>query len=101
MTAALVILTVQGGINILGAIIPFVLAMAVASITFFALKAVRKKKHPSEEDIKETNRQRREREKLKRQTTEKVNATLNGDYNSKEHVPNGLRSGKHNKKKKK
>ncbi len=96
-----IFMTAQGGANFLSVLIPFVLAAAVASITFFVLKAIRKKKHPTEEDVKETNRQRKEREKLKRQTTEKVNAVLSGNPSEKEHTPNGLRSGKHNKKKKK
>lgn len=99
--AAPILLTAGSGFNALAALIPFALTIAVASITFFALRAHRRKKHPTEEDVKETNRQRREREKLKRQTTEKVNAALSGNKEEKEHVPNGLRSGKHNKKKKK
>lgn len=99
--AAPILLTAGGGSMVLAMLIPFVLTVSVASITFFALRAHRRRKHPTEEDAKETNRQRREREKLKRRTTEKVNAALSGSKEEKEHEPNGLRSGKHNKKKKK
>lgn len=81
--------------------IPLIFTVAIVSLTFFGLKALHKKRHPEEQDVNETNRQRREREKLKRQTTEKVNAALSGKPGEKEHIPNGLRSGKHNKKKKK
>ena len=83
-------------------ILAFFLAASVSSIVFFILRAVRRKKHPTEEDEKETNRQRREREKLQKETMDKVTAKLNGKKDgSEEQKPNGLRSGKHNKKKKK
>ncbi len=83
-------------------IIAFLLAASVSSVVFFILKAVRRKKHPTEEDVQETNRQRREREKLEKQTMEKVTAKLQGKKGGEEEQkPNGLRSGKHNKKKKK
>ena len=99
--AAPILLTAGGGFNVLAALIPFVLAVSVASIVFFALRAHHRKKHPTEDDVNETNRQRREREKLKRQTADKVNAALRGEKAQGEHVPNGLRSGKYNTKKKK
>ena len=60
------------------------------------------KKHPEKDDVKETNRQRREREKLKRETTEKVNAYMRGEKSKEtENVPNGKRCGKYKKKNKK
>lgn len=91
-----------GGPNIVALLVPFLFAAVAASLTFFIMKAVHKKKHPTDEDIAETNRQRREREKLKAKTMTSVTDKLHGkeapDSQSK---PNGLRSGKHNKKKKK
>ncbi len=80
------------------------LSFALITLTFFGLKYLHKKKHPDEEDIKETNRQRREREKLKRETTQKVNDYMKGKRKSgeeKESVPNGKRCGKYKKKNKK
>ena len=72
------------------------------SLVFFGLKAWNRKKHPEKDDIKETNRQRREREKLKRETTEKVNAYMRGKkVSDSEYVPNGKRCGKYKKKNKK
>lgn len=77
-------------------------SFALMTIVFFGLKYWHHVKHPSEDQIKETNRQRREREKLKRQTTEKVNAYMRGEKTSdSEHVPNGKRCGKYKKKNKK
>ena len=90
-----------------GAILIFILtsvfSVSLISIVFFGLRAWNRKKHPTKEDIKETNRQRREREKLKRQTTEKVNAYMKGKKSSgeTENVPNGKRCGKYKKKNKK
>ncbi|MBQ2862176.1 MAG: hypothetical protein IJE83_05240 [Oscillospiraceae bacterium] len=79
------------------------LSFALITGLFFFLKWNHKRKHPTEDDIKETNRQRREREKLKRQTTDKVNAYMKGQKLAKdsEHVPNGKRCGKYKKKNKK
>ncbi len=79
------------------------LSFALVSLTFFGLKYLHKKKHPDEEDIKETNRQRREREKLKRETTEKVTAYMKNRKSGeeKEYVPNGKRCCKYKKKNKK
>ncbi|MBQ2795985.1 MAG: hypothetical protein IJM98_10755, partial [Oscillospiraceae bacterium] len=76
------------------------LSFALITGLFFFLKWNHKRKHPTEDDIKETNRQRREREKLKRQTTDKVNAYMKGQKPAKdsEHVPNGKRCGKYKKK---
>ena len=78
------------------------IAPILPSLVFFGLKYWHHVKHPSEDDVKETNRQRREREKLKRETTEKVNAYMRGEKkNDSEHVPNGKRCGKYKKKNKK
>lgn len=79
------------------------LSFAIMTGVFFGLKWWNKRKHPTEEDIKETNRQRREREKLKRQTTDKVNAYMSGKKTESdgEHTPNGKRCGKYKKKNKK
>lgn len=83
-------------------IIATMLSFAVMSMVFFGLKYWHHVKHPSEDQIKETNRQRREREKLKRETTEKVNAYMRGEKPSdSEKVPNGKRCGKYKKKNKK
>lgn len=102
MLAHPVLLAVNGGaIGVL--ILTTVLSFALMSIVFFALKAWHRKKHPDEEDLKETNRQRREREKLKRQTVNKVNSYMKGEKprEETEHVPNGKRCGKYKKKNKK
>lgn len=81
-------------------LVPFLMAAAVSSLVFFLLKARHKKKHPDEEYLNETNRQRREREKLKQKTVSKVtNKLRGGDSEEKESAPNGLRSGKYKKKK--
>lgn len=88
------------GTNILSALVPFIFSASLMAIVFFAMRAVHKKRHPTEEDIKETNRRRREREKLERETMEKVSGKLSGKGNE-EKKPNGLRSGKYSKKKKK
>lgn len=78
------------------------LSFALITAVFFGLKAWNRKKHPDKEDIKETNRQRREREKLKRETKQKVNAYMRGEKKTdSEQVPNGKRSGKYKKKNKK
>lgn len=83
-------------------IIATMLSFAVMSMVFFGLKYWHHVKHPSEDQIKETNRQRREREKLKRETTEKVNAYMRGEKPSdSEKAPNGKRCGKYKKKNKK
>jgi flagellar basal body-associated protein FliL len=83
-------------------IIATMLSFAVMSMVFFGLKYWHHVKHPSEDQIKETNRQRSEREKLKRETTEKVNAYMRGEKPSdSEKVPNGKRCGKYKKKNKK
>ena len=83
-------------------IIATMLSFAVMSMVFFGLKYWHHVKHPSEDQIKETNRQRREREKLKRETTEKVNAYMRGEKPSdSEKGPNGKRCGKYKKKNKK
>ena len=78
------------------------LSFSIVTIVFLGLKYWNERKHPSKEDVKETNRQRREREKLKRETTEKVNAYMRGEKHSdSEHAPNGKRCGKYKKKNKK
>ena len=89
-----------------GAILIFILtsvfSVSLISIVFFGLRARNRKKHPTKEDIKETNRQRREREKLKRETKNKVNARMRGEKpEDSESAPNGKRSGKYKKKNKK
>ena len=90
----------NGSIGVL--IIATLLSFALMTIVFYGLKYWHHVKHPSEEDIKETNRQRREREKLKRETTEKVNAYMRGEKSKEtENVPNGKRCGKYKKKNKK
>ena len=88
--------------TVLVPIIAMGLSFALVSFTFFGLKYLHKKKHPDEEDVKETNRQRREREKLKRETTAKVNNYMSGKKQTEEeHVPNGKRCGKYKKKNRK
>ena len=84
-------------------IVTMLFSFALMTGVFFFLKWNHKRKHPTDEDVKETNRQRREREKLQRQTTEKVNAYMSGKKaeGEKEHVPNGKRCGKYKKKNKK
>ena len=91
-----------GSGNLIGLLVPFLGAIAISSIVFFALRAINRKKHPTEDDIEETKRQRREREKLKRQTMEKVTSKMQSkkDADEESHT-NGLRSGKYKKKKKK
>ena len=90
----------NGNIGVL--LLTTILSFALMSIVFFGLKYWHHVKHPSEEDIKETNRQKREREKLKRETTEKVNAYMRGEKKSdSEKAPNGKRCGKYKKKNKK
>ncbi len=102
MLASPVLMTANGGaIGVL--VITTILSFALMTGVFFGLKYWNRRKHPTEDDIKETNRQRREREKLKRQTTEKVNAYMSGKKaeTGEEHVPNGKRCGKYKKKNKK
>ena len=78
------------------------LSFALVTGAFFLFKHHHERKNPSKEDIKETNRQRREREKLKRETTRKVNAYMKGEKaKENENVPNGKRCGKYKKKNKK
>ena len=91
------------GLNGVGVMmITSLLSFALISLVFFGLRAYNRKKHPTKEDIKETNRQRREREKLKRETKNKVNARMRGEKpEDSESVPNGKRSGKYKKKNKK
>lgn len=83
-------------------VITLLISVSLMTFVFFGLRAWNKRKHPTKEDVKETNRQRREREKLKRQTTAKVNAYMKGEKTQEtDHVPNGKRSGKYKKKNKK
>ena len=83
-------------------ILTTVFSVSLISIVFFALRAYNRKKHPTKEDIKETNRQRREREKLKRETKQKVTSYMKGEKKEdSESVPNGKRCGKYKKKNKK
>ena len=83
-------------------IITTICSFALMTAVFFGLKYFHDRKHPTEEDVKETKRQRREREKLKRETTEKVNAYMSGEkVKNTDHVPNGKRCGKYKKKNKK
>ena len=97
------VLMAAGGSAIGVLVITTMLSFAIMTGVFFGLKYWNKRKHPTEEDVKETNRQRREREKLKRQTTEKVNAYMSGQKakDEGEHIPNGKRCGKYKKKNKK
>lgn len=103
MTATPVLMLAGGATPAMVLIVTTMLSFALMTGVFFLLKWNHKRKHPTEEDIKETNRQRREREKLQRQTTEKVNAYMSGKKSGeeKEHVPNGKRCGKYKKKNKK
>lgn len=89
------------GLNFTGILIPFLLTIAVTSITYFVMKAVHRKRHPGEEDAKEAERRKREKEKLRAKTMADMNDRLRGKTSDEEKAPNGLRSGKHNKKKKK
>ncbi len=86
--------------NFISALVPFILSASLMTIAFFVMRAIHKKRHPTEEDIKETNRKRREREKLERETMSKVSDTLSGKKADGEREKNGLRSGKYKKKKK-
>ena len=90
------------GIETIGVfILTSLISVSLISLVFFGLRAYNRKKHPTNEDVKETNRQRREREKLKRETKQKVNSYMKGEKPKKtEDVPNGKRSGKYKKKKK-
>lgn len=102
MTATAILMTTSGTSTVWSAVIPFLLAAALASITFFGLRALHRKRHPDQADKQETNRQRREREKLKDTTMRKVGAAISGqDPNKEGPETNGLRSGKYKKKKKK
>lgn len=99
-----VLMTASGaGSGVMVMIVTMLLSFALMTGAFFGLKWWHKKKHPTEEDVKETNRQRREREKLQRETTAKVNAYMKGKKSGEEaeHVPNGKRCGKYKKKNKK
>ncbi len=93
-----IVMTVGESIGVFA--IALIFSVSVMSIAFFGLRYWHKRKHPTEDDIKETNRKRREREKLKRKTTEKVNAYMSGKSSNKdeEHIPNGKRCGKYKKK---
>ena len=97
------ILMQAGGSNpTLVLIVTTLLSFALISGVFFFLRWNHNRKNKTKEEIKETNRQRREREKLKRQTTEKVNAYMKGKKTGEEKdVPNGKRCGKYKKKNKK
>ncbi len=91
------------GFNAWSILIPFAFSASIMAIAFFVMRAIHKKRHPTEDDIKETNRKRREREKLERETMAKVNNKLSGkkpDEESDEYEKRGLRSGKYKKKKK-
>ena len=98
-----VFMTAASGANGAGVmVISMILSFTLMTGVFFFLKWNHKRKHPTEDDIKETNRQRREREKLKRQTADKVNAYMRGEKQTDgEHIPNGKRCGKYKKKNKK
>ena len=91
------------GIETIGVfILTSLISVSLISFVFFGLRAWNRKKHPTKEDVKETNRQRREREKLKRETKQKVNSYMKGEKPKKtEDVPNGKRSGKYKKKNRK
>lgn len=97
------VLMAAGGSAMGVLIVTTMLSFAIMTGVFFGLKYLHKRKHPTEDDVKETNRQRREREKVKRQTQEKVTAYMQGKKSSEdsEHVPNGKRCGKYKKKNKK
>ena len=63
------------GIETIGVfILTSLISVSLISFVFFGLRARNRKKHPTKEDVKETNRQRREREKLTRETKQKVNS---------------------------
>lgn len=97
-----ILMTASGVSPVWVMIAAMALSFALMSFVFFGLRAWNKKKHPTEEDIKETKRQRKEREKLQRETTQKVNAYMSGEkQKDTEHVPNGKRCGKYKKKNKK
>ena len=65
------------GIETIGVfILTSLISVSLISFVFFGLRARNRKKHPTKEDVKETNRQRREREKLKRETKQKVNSYM-------------------------
>lgn len=99
-----VLMTASGGSDAaLVMIVSMLLSFALVSGVFFFLRWNHNRKNPTKEDIKETNRQRKEREKLQRRTTEKVNAYMKGKKTEgeKESVPNGKRCGKYKKKNKK
>ena len=100
MIATPVLMAANGAVGVF--VLTTLLSFSLMTLVFFGLKYWHHVKHPSEDDVKETNRQRREREKLKRETTEKVNAYMRGEKkNDSEHVPNGKRCGKYKKKNKK
>lgn len=102
MTATPVLMIAGGAGSAMVLIVCSMLSFAVMTGVFFLLKWNHKRKHPTEDDIKETNRQRREREKLQRETTEKVNAYMRGEKKTEtEHTTNGKRCGKYKKKNKK
>ena len=87
------ILLSTAGSNFLSILIPFLFSASLMAIVFFIMRFVHKKRHPTED---------REREKLKRETMEKVTDKLSGVKQSGEaKEKNGLRSGKYKKKKKK
>ncbi|MBR2042599.1 MAG: hypothetical protein IKL57_02615 [Oscillospiraceae bacterium] len=102
MTATPVLMAAGGATPALVLIVTTMFSFALITGVFFFLRWNHNRKNPTKEDIKETNRQRREREKLQRQTKEKVNAYMRGEKkNEGEKVPNGKRSGKYKKKNKK
>lgn len=99
--ASPVLMSLGSGANSAAVLIVSLLtSFAIASLVYFGLRALHRKRHPEKDDIRETNRQRREREKLKRETTKKVQAAISGEK-YEEAAPNGKRSGKYKKKKKK
>lgn len=105
MTIYSPILLSTAGFNALSVLVPFILSASLMAIAFFVMRGIHKKRHPTEEDVKETNRKRREREKLERETMAKVSSKLaekhrDKDSESDEYEKRGLRSGKYKKKKK-
>ena len=106
MTLYSPILLSTAGFNAWSILIPFALSASLMAIAFFVMRAIHRKRHPTEEDIKETNRKRREREKLERETMAKVSNKLAEKHRgeesgeSSEYEKRGLRSGKYKKKKK-
>ncbi|MBQ6877622.1 MAG: hypothetical protein IJO22_04380, partial [Oscillospiraceae bacterium] len=78
------------GIETIGVfILTSLISVSLITFVFFGLRAWNRKKHPTKEDVKETNRQRREREKLKRETKQKVNSYMKGEKPKEtEDVPN-------------